>query len=81
MVVPPDILNSPDSSGGIVEEGITNENGMIQLMCIATGVPEPSVVWKREGGKDIIVRNEGRDKQGIYISFSSIPIKSIYNFI
>lgn len=35
------------------------------MVCVATGVPEPSVMWKREDSKDIILRNEGRDKQGM----------------
>lgn len=29
-----------------------------------TGVPEPMVQWRREGGKDIVLRAESRDKQG-----------------
>lgn len=63
VVVPPDILNEPDLNTGSLDEGITNEGGQIQLVCIATGVPEPSVQWRREGGKDIVLRSEGRDKQ------------------
>lgn len=87
MVVPPDILNEPDLNTGSLDEGITNEGGQVQLVCIATGVPgkshpkelnlmhgvrdfnkliyspEPSVQWRREGGKDIVLRSEGRDKQ------------------
>lgn len=27
---------------------------------------EPSVQWRREGGKDIVLRSEGRDKQCNY---------------
>lgn len=36
VVVPPDILNAED-------ESITGEGGQIQLVCTATGVPEPEV--------------------------------------
>lgn len=61
--MPPDILNQPDTNSANLEEGITNEGGTIQLMCLATGVPEPTVIWKRENGKEIVLRNEGRDKQ------------------
>lgn len=43
VVVPPDILNDPEMNGGSLDEGITNEGGQIQLVCIATGVPEPTV--------------------------------------
>lgn len=39
MVVPPDILNEPELNTGSLDEGITNEGGQIQLVCIATGVP------------------------------------------
>lgn len=38
-----------------------NTNASIQ-----TGVPEPMVQWRREGGKDIVLRAESRDKQGEY---------------
>lgn len=65
MVVPPDILSGTDGggSGAVSEEGNIPENGTVKLACIATGVPKPTVVWRREGGKDIIVRNEGRDSR------------------
>lgn len=43
VVVPPDILDDPESSGTSMDEGITNEGGQIQLVCIATGVPQPTV--------------------------------------
>ncbi|XP_055381701.1 lachesin [Condylostylus longicornis] len=68
VVVPPDILSSPDSNGagaGAHEEGITNEGGIILLICSATGVPEPTVMWRREGGKDIVLRHETREKQAV----------------
>jgi hypothetical protein len=66
VVVPPDILNQPDLDGMTMEAGVTNEGGSIQLVCQATGVPEPHVQWRREGGKEIFIRNEGRDKQSNY---------------
>lgn len=58
--MPPDILNTPELA---VDESIANEGGTVLLICQATGVPEPTVVWKREDGKDIVIRNEGRDRQ------------------
>lgn len=70
VVVPPDILNQPEISVGSLvnvnmEEGISNEGGVIQLICSATGIPEPTVQWNREDGKDIILRSEStREKQG-----------------
>ncbi|KAH8395623.1 hypothetical protein KR222_003719, partial [Zaprionus bogoriensis] len=62
VVVPPDILNHPDQN---VDEGVSTEGGSISLLCSATGVPEPMVQWRREGGKDIVLRAESRDKQTI----------------
>ncbi|XP_031618862.1 neurotrimin-like isoform X2 [Contarinia nasturtii] len=63
VVVPPDILNEADTNGSSLDESVTNEGGQIQLVCIATGVPTPTTIWRREGGKDIVLRSEGRDKQ------------------
>ncbi|XP_049302808.1 lachesin [Bactrocera dorsalis] len=60
VVVPPDILNHPEQN---LEEGICNEGGTIVLICSATGVPEPTVQWRREGAKDIVLRTETREKQ------------------
>lgn len=40
VVVPPDIIDA-DGSGG--DESVTNEGGQIQLVCVATGVPQPTV--------------------------------------
>lgn len=105
VVVPPDILNSPEISA---DESVTNEGGNVQLMCQATGVPEPrlvstitwcfnlphsllirmkindifdavlffifsfSVQWRREDGKDIVVRNEGRERQRNELNYFNI---------
>ncbi|XP_030386774.1 lachesin [Scaptodrosophila lebanonensis] len=62
VVVPPDILNQPDQNA---EEGVSTEGGGIILICNATGVPKPTVQWRREGGKDIILRSESREKQAV----------------
>ncbi|XP_062142695.1 lachesin isoform X2 [Drosophila sulfurigaster albostrigata] len=62
VVVPPDILNHPDQN---IDEGVSTEGGSISLQCSATGVPEPMVQWRREGGKDIMLRTESRDKQAL----------------
>ncbi len=43
VVVPPDILNSPETSA---DESVTNEGGSVQLLCKATGVPEPRLAKK-----------------------------------
>lgn len=65
--MPPDIIDEPDPNSSTLDEGITNEGGETQLKCRATGVPEPMVLWKREDGRDIILRTDGRDKQGNYV--------------
>ncbi|KAH8391712.1 hypothetical protein KR009_008105 [Drosophila setifemur] len=62
VVVPPDILNHPDHN---LEEGVSTEGGSISLVCSATGLPEPKVQWRREAGKDIILRAESREKQAL----------------
>ncbi|KAJ9597734.1 hypothetical protein L9F63_011444, partial [Diploptera punctata] len=59
--VPPDILNddSPD-------DGVAPENGSVKLSCKATGIPEPTVMWRREDGNNIILRFDGgREKQAV----------------
>ncbi|XP_043063813.1 lachesin [Drosophila ficusphila] len=62
VVVPPDILNDPEHN---LEEGVSTEGGSISLLCSATGVPKPKVQWRRDAGKDIILRSESRDKQAL----------------
>ncbi|XP_053672472.1 opioid-binding protein/cell adhesion molecule homolog [Anopheles nili] len=48
VVVPPDILDYPTSQDMVVQEG-----NNVTLTCAATGVPEPTVTWKREGDKSL----------------------------
>nr|XP_036677643.1 lachesin [Drosophila suzukii] len=60
VVVPPDILTHPEHNS---EESVSTEGGSISLVCSATGVPKPKVQWRREAGKEIILRAESRDKQ------------------
>jgi len=66
VVVPPDILNHPEHNP---EDGVCQEGGSISLMCSVTGVPRPKVLWRREAGKEIILRTDGRDKTGYYATF------------
>ncbi|KAJ8914100.1 hypothetical protein NQ315_014296 [Exocentrus adspersus] len=61
VVIPPDILPDNESS-----EGITIEGGTIRLKCKAIGVPEPTVLWRREDGNNIILRPDGgRERQEV----------------
>ncbi|XP_060830052.1 lachesin-like [Bombus pascuorum] len=51
VVVPPDFIPEETSSDVMVHEG-----GQVKLMCRARGVPTPSISWRREDQKDIIIR-------------------------
>uniref|UniRef100_A0A1A9WXF1 Ig-like domain-containing protein n=1 Tax=Glossina brevipalpis TaxID=37001 RepID=A0A1A9WXF1_9MUSC len=44
-------------------QNVTNEGGTITLICSATGVPKPTVQWRRENLKDIVLRTETRERQ------------------
>lgn len=55
VVVPPDIIDDETANGMVTLEG-----GNIRLRCIATGVPEPTVSWKRQDGRNIILREDGQ---------------------
>ncbi|KAM0726318.1 Lachesin [Formica fusca] len=51
IVVPPDFDPEATSSDMMVGEG-----GQVKLTCRARGVPEPRVSWRREDGRNIIIR-------------------------
>ncbi|EFN64348.1 Lachesin [Camponotus floridanus] len=51
IVVPPDFDPDATSSDMMVGEG-----GQVKLTCRARGVPEPRVSWRREDGRNIIIR-------------------------
>ncbi|XP_036147545.1 lachesin isoform X3 [Monomorium pharaonis] len=51
IVVPPDFDTEATSSDMMVGEG-----GQVKLTCRARGVPEPRVSWRREDGRNIIIR-------------------------
>ncbi|XP_070168245.1 lachesin [Polyergus mexicanus] len=59
VVVPPDIIDDETANGMVTHEG-----GNIRLRCVATGLPEPTVSWKREDGRNIILREDGQ-KQSV----------------
>lgn len=37
---------------------IVNEGSDVSLRCVATGSPNPSILWKREDGEEIIIAGE-----------------------
>ncbi|RLU23980.1 hypothetical protein DMN91_004188 [Ooceraea biroi] len=51
IVVPPDFISEATSSDVMVGEG-----GQVKLTCRARGIPPPRITWRREDGKDIIIR-------------------------
>ncbi|XP_060848719.1 lachesin-like isoform X1 [Rhopalosiphum padi] len=48
VVVPPDILDYPTSTDMVVREG-----GNVSMQCAASGFPNPSITWRKEGGQSI----------------------------
>ncbi|XP_026467569.1 lachesin-like [Ctenocephalides felis] len=70
VVVPPDILNDDenDAGGSDVIDGsgigpVSLEGGTVKLRCAATGVPPPTVSWRREDSKNIVHRaDQHREK-------------------
>ncbi|XP_017772641.1 PREDICTED: lachesin-like [Nicrophorus vespilloides] len=61
VVIRPDILNENESSEG---GGVAIEGGTVRLKCHATGIPEPTVLWRREDSRSLVLRHDGgREKQ------------------
>ncbi|XP_011342800.1 lachesin isoform X2 [Ooceraea biroi] len=54
VVIPPDIMDLDDTADLLT----TKENGDLRLRCQATGTPKPVVIWRREDGRNITLRNE-----------------------
>ena len=52
VVVPPDFI-AEDTSGDVM----VPEGGTVKLICKAQGHPEPHMQWRREDGKEIIIRD------------------------
>lgn len=51
VVVPPDFV-SEDTSGDVM----VPEGGTVKLTCRARGYPAPHVLWRREDGVDIVIK-------------------------
>ncbi|XP_059049728.1 lachesin-like [Achroia grisella] len=52
VVIPPDFITEETSGDTMVPEG-----GTARVSCRARGVPAPRVMWKREDGQEIVVRD------------------------
>ncbi|KAK6629807.1 hypothetical protein RUM43_003627 [Polyplax serrata] len=50
LKIPPDILDYPTSTDMVAREGSN-----VTMRCAAKGMPEPKIIWKREGGETIPV--------------------------
>lgn len=61
--MPPDILDYPTSTDMVVREGSN-----VSLRCAATGSPEPTIAWRREGGEMIPLGNGQEGILEIYIA-------------
>ncbi|CAH3984851.1 unnamed protein product [Pieris brassicae] len=63
VVIPPDIADSEGSEASAVE------GGSVELKCHANGVPEAFTAWKREGGRNIIFRDENGNEEKVVESY------------
>ncbi|XP_071556961.1 lachesin isoform X1 [Temnothorax nylanderi] len=59
VVIPPDIMDLDNTADMLT----TKENGDLLLRCRATGNPEPVVIWRREDGRNITLRNDNSVKR------------------
>lgn len=71
VVIPPDIIYEDTSGDVMVPEG-----GTVKLTCRAKGYPNPHVLWRREDGRDIVIKDASstKTKGEFFISFISLFI-------
>lgn len=57
VVIPPDIVYEDTSGDQMVPEG-----GTVKLTCRAKGYPKPHVLWRREDGREIVIKDASSTK-------------------
>ncbi|CAI6347454.1 unnamed protein product, partial [Macrosiphum euphorbiae] len=57
VVIPPDIIYEDTSGDVMVPEG-----GTVKLTCRAKGYPKPHVLWRREDGREIVIKDASSTK-------------------
>lgn len=66
VVIPPDIADEDGSEASALE------GGSVELHCSAAGVPEPTISWKRTGGRNIVFRGDnGKEEKGSFHAVGS----------
>lgn len=70
VVIPPDIMDDESANGLVTQEG-----GNLRLRCIATGLPKPTVNWKREDGRKIVLREDGKKQSTLRIHLRKLILR------
>ncbi|CAG9796683.1 unnamed protein product [Diatraea saccharalis] len=60
VVIPPDFIAEETSGDVMVPEG-----GTVKVSCRAKGMPEPRVMWRREDGTDIVIKDNHGNKNRV----------------
>lgn len=65
VVIPPDFIPEETSGDVMVPEG-----GTAKVSCRARGTPPPKIMWRREDGNDIIIKDtNGLKSKGTYFFY------------
>ena len=54
LLVPPNIIDEESSPSSVT----IRENHNASLQCTAEGTPKPTITWRREDGKKIIIKKK-----------------------
>ncbi|KAL0116679.1 hypothetical protein PUN28_009952 [Cardiocondyla obscurior] len=73
VVIPPDIMDLDNTADMLT----ARENGDLLLRCRATGNPEPLVIWRREDGRNITLRNENSVKRTRTFEGEQLDLRAI----